>query len=203
MHRYVFTASRRRFFAPPPGQLYFCRTPALFCSRQPGSCPVLQGLVEIADTAPSRVRQLHPLVSRSQESLFEGRRKARHTVGRVPQTRRRPFYGLTVSPGRQTSAAHWLTTPLYTGAVGTTGYPRSSPSRRIGLRTSRQPGPRSSRPRPNHGSPKPGLSMGFLQLSKYLENLRLNRDIQSGRRLVGNDQSRFTEERHRNHHPLA
>ena len=35
-----------------------------------------------------------------------------------------------------------------------------------------------------------------------LENLRFDRDVEGGRRLVGDDHSRFVGDRHRDHHPL-
>ena len=42
-----------------------------------------------------------------------------------------------------------------------------------------------------------------LELLDQLENLRLNRDVERGRRLVGDEQLRLARQRHRNHHALA
>ena len=42
-----------------------------------------------------------------------------------------------------------------------------------------------------------------LQLGNQLENLRLNRHIERGRRFIGNQQLGLIDERHRDHHSLA
>ena len=42
----------------------------------------------------------------------------------------------------------------------------------------------------------------LLQAVEQLENLRLNRDVQRRRRLIGNQHLRVADERHRNHHAL-
>ena len=41
------------------------------------------------------------------------------------------------------------------------------------------------------------------QLEQQLEDLRLDRHVERGRRLVGDEQLRVAGERHRDHHPLA
>ncbi|MNN41989.1 hypothetical protein D3C81_1561410 [compost metagenome] len=43
----------------------------------------------------------------------------------------------------------------------------------------------------------------FAQLAQKLQDLRLHGDIQRGRRLIGNQQLRARQQRHRNHHTLA
>ena len=45
-----------------------------------------------------------------------------------------------------------------------------------------------------------GLTRNFFQ---EIQNLRLNRDVQRGGRLVGDDETRLTGQRHRNHDALA
>ena len=42
-----------------------------------------------------------------------------------------------------------------------------------------------------------------LQLREQLQDLRLDRDVERGRRLVGDEQLRLAGERHRDHHALA
>jgi hypothetical protein len=41
-----------------------------------------------------------------------------------------------------------------------------------------------------------------LELAHQVEDLRLDRDVQRGRRLVGDQEPRLAGERHRDHHPL-
>ena len=41
------------------------------------------------------------------------------------------------------------------------------------------------------------------KLANQVENLRLNRDVERGGRLVGDEQLRLARQRHRDHHPLA
>ena len=41
-----------------------------------------------------------------------------------------------------------------------------------------------------------------LQLGEQLEDLRLDGDVERGRRLVGDEHLRVERERHRDHHPL-
>ncbi|MNI33881.1 hypothetical protein D3C73_878490 [compost metagenome] len=43
----------------------------------------------------------------------------------------------------------------------------------------------------------------LLQHADQLQDLRLNGDVQRGGRFIGNQQRRFTRQRHGNHHPLA
>ena len=50
----------------------------------------------------------------------------------------------------------------------------------------------------DHGEAEP-----HLQLADQIENLRLDRDVERGGRLVGDQQPRIARQRHRDHHALA
>ena len=47
------------------------------------------------------------------------------------------------------------------------------------------------------------VPVSALQLAHQVEDLRLDGDVERGGRLVGDQQCRFAEQRHRDHHALA
>ena len=52
------------------------------------------------------------------------------------------------------------------------------------------------------GNQDDGRAQLVSQLAHQVENLRLNRHVQRGRRLIGDEQLRIARQRHRNHDPL-